>query len=882
MCVSTTLARIWWAPCDRRYNLSTSFLAGTVAHGALFTEPVDSGMIRTEKHLKKPNTSSERKTSTELAPRALSVEALRWRCDADTLPFDTTDDVKPAAGVIGQDAAVEALRFGLETDAPGQNIFVRGLVGTGRLTLVRRLLDEIHPPRSQVTDHCYVHNFAQPEHPRLITLPAGQGSKFRREVGKLADFIRDDLQGALLSEGIKARRRAMDDAAQRQAKVLVGPLEEALHAAGMTLVQVDAGPVAKTVIFPVIEGRAVPPEEFEQLHTQGEIDDAQYKALRDAHPEFERQLADVNEKVTDLRQRHGEAVAALLEKSARSIIEEMVRHIQTRFDTPCVRAFLDELVDDVVSYRLVEIAEGIDFTPLYRVNVVSEHTENGTCPVIIENTPTMRNLIGTFEADPTSDSDGGQSHMGIRAGSLLRADGGYLILEDRDVLNEPGAWKALKRTLRTGRLEITPPDAGMPGWTPALKPQPIDIKVKVVLLGDPMIYFRLDERDPHFPQLFKVLADFDDVIPRDETGISQYATVLARIAREDKLPAFDRTAVAALIEHGARIAARSGKLTARFGRLADIAREAAYLADKSRDGAVRGDSVIVTGDHVRNAVRRGKQRANLPSRRFREFVADGTIRVETSGSVVGQINGLAVMQAGPMVYGFPTRVTATIGPGTAGVINIEREARLSGAIHTKGFYILGGLLRYLLRTDHPLAFAASIALEQSYGSIDGDSASGAEICCLLSALTDIPLRQDVAMTGAIDQFGHILAVGAVNEKVEGFFDACHDLGMTGTQGVIIPQANAGDFVLRHDVVEACASGTFHVYAVQTVHEALHLLTGRPAGVPNAGGRYPKGSVLRQAVDRAREYWLKAAPPSARAALQRAKKTGTKRAAAKKR
>jgi lon-related putative ATP-dependent protease len=374
----------------------------------------------------------------------------------------------------------------------------------------------------------------------------------------------------------------------------------------------------------------------------------------------------------------------------------------------------------------------------------------------------------------------------------------------------------------------------------------------VILIGDSEIYYLLDAYDAEFPNLFKVLADFDISIPRDRDGILQYAGVLARIARDEDLPPFDRTAVLGLVEHGARIAAHQGKLTARFGRLADIAREAAHIACKE-------GSDPITCDHVRSAIRRTKRRADLPARRFRELLAEGTIRIQTQGSSVGQVNGLAVLQAGPLTYGFPARITATIGPGTAGVINIDREAALSGAIHTKGFYILGGLLRTLLKTDHPLAFSASLVFEQSYGGIDGDSASCAEICCLLSALTEIPLRQDLAITGAIDQVGNLLPVGGVNEKIEGFYDACHDIGLTGTQGVIIPRANAGDLVLREDVVEACAGGQFRVYAVGTVHAALELLTAQPAGRRDAGGEYPGDSVLGVAMRRAHEYWKKAAP-----------------------
>ncbi|MBU0718638.1 MAG: AAA family ATPase [Planctomycetes bacterium] len=789
--------------------------------------------------------------------RPLAPAALRWRCDPGSLGFDSTAEVEPVAGVVGQDAAVEALRFGLGTNAPGQNIFVRGLSGTGRLTLVRRQLEEIRPVCPEIKDCCYAHDFSQPERPRLITLPAGQGPAFRRRVDKLADFIRDNLNTALSSEGLKTRRAALDESTEAQLRKLVQPFEKSLKKASLTLVNIQAGAATQTAIFPMREGKAVPPEQFEELHAQGQVSDADYQAARDNYTKFERELAELNERANELRQRHDDAVGKLLEGSARTILEKVVNSILTAFPQSCVETFLREVVDDVVQQRLGELDGDADFTAVYRVNVVLDHQASDRCPIIVENAPTLRNLLGTIDLDFEGGETSRPTHLGIRAGSLLRADGGYLILEDRDVLSEPGAWKVLMRVLRTGRLEITPPDSPLQGWTPALKPEPIDIKVKVVMVGDPFTYALLDEHDPDFPQMFKVLADFDSIMPRDEAGLHHYAAVLARITREEHLPALDATAVAALVEHGARIASRAGRISARFGRIADIAREAAFVCGE-------GNCERVTADHVRTAIRRGKRRADLPSRRFREYVADGTIRVETKGRVVGQLNGLAVLQSGPLTYGSPTRITATIGPGTAGVINIEREAELSGAIHTKGFYILGGLLRYLLRTDHPLAFDASIAFEQSYGAIDGDSASGAEMCCLLSALTDIPLRQDLAMTGAIDQMGHILAVGAVSEKIEGFFDCCHDLGMTGTQGVVIPQANAGDLMLREDVVEACAAGQFQVYTVKTVHEALELLASTPAGERNLHGKYPKNSVLGVAVERARAYWLNAARPPARA------------------
>ncbi|MBI4718017.1 MAG: AAA family ATPase [Planctomycetes bacterium] len=759
--------------------------------------------------------------------------------------------MEPITGVIGQDAAVDALRFGLETKAPGQNVFVRGLTGTGRMTLIRRLLEEIRLSCPLARDRCYVHNFSQPDRPRLISLPRGRGPAFGARVDELADYIRDELKTALSTEAIQARRRTLDVDLQRQLERVVEPFERAVEAAGLALVTMQVGPVVQSALVPRIEGKPVTAEEFEQMRVSGKVTDAQYNEFRQRHEAFQEQFQQVSNQVQAIRSGHQEAVIELWKSEVRSLLTQFTAGIAEEFAVPQVREFLEQVIEDVVTRRRRAIEKETDFTRVYRVNVLLSHTDGESCPIIVETTPTMSNLLGTMDHMLVRGEAAHTDHMMIRPGSLLRADGGYLILEARDVLREPGAWKVLVRTLRTARLEIVPPEAIFPWWGPSLKPEPIDVSLKVVLLGDSGTYYLLDRYDPDFSDLFKVLADFESYVPRDDRGIADYGRVLARIAQEEGLPPFDRTAVAALVEHGARIAARAGKLTTRFGRLADIAREAAFICGKAGGDCIRGDD-------VRDAVRRSKQRADLPSRRFREMLAEGVIRIETRGAEVGQVNGLAVLSAGPLTYGFPARITATIGPGSAGVINIEREAALSGAIHTKGFYILGGLLRYLLRTHHPLAFDASVAFEQSYGGIDGDSASGAEICCLLSALTDIPLRQDLAMTGAIDQVGHILAIGAVNEKIEGFFETCRDMGLTGTQGVIIPQANAGDLMLRHDVVEACAAGNFTVYSVGTVHEALELLTGIPAGSRGPDGWYPEGTVLGRAVERAFEYWVKAA------------------------
>ncbi len=780
-------------------------------------------------------------------PVSLEAGVLRWRCDPAQFDFETTAGVQPAEGVVGQDVAVEALRFGLETSAPGQNIFVRGLTGTGRATLVRRLLQTIRPDCPLPSDRAYVYNFGQPDRPRLLTLPRGQGDRFRRQLEAFIDFVRQELAAGISSDVVKSRSGDIERQATTEMKEAARPFEDELREAGLTMMMVQVGPVSRQMIVPVIEDKPAPPERIEALRREGKLSDEDVDALGEKIQGFTERMQAIGERMQEIQARRVEALNSLVHEEAKTLVDAALAKTRKEFDGADVRAFLDEMVDDLLTQRLGELGDG-GFAERYRVNVVLQHTSDEPCPVVVEHAPAVQALLGMIDRSLDPEDDVYAPQMMIRGGSLLRSDGGYLVLEGRDIFTEPGAWKALVRTLRSGCIELAPPDMPVPWQVPALKPEPIPVNLKVVMLGDAGLYYVLDAQDSDFRDHFKVLADFESTVARDEEGMGFYASVLAYITKTEETLPLDRTAVAALCEHGARIAAQAGRMTARFGRLADIAREAAYLADREAER-------VVVAAHVDQAVRRTKGRADLPARRFRQMIAQGTIRVNTRGRRVGEVNGLAVMSAGPLTYGFPNRITATIGAGSAGTINIERESELSGAIHTKGFYIVGGLLRYLLRADHPLAFSASVAFEQSYGGIDGDSASGAEMCCLLSALTDVPLRQDLAMTGAIDQVGHILPIGGVNEKIEGFYDACADCcELTGTQGVVIPLTNKGDLMLRQDVVDACAEGRFAVYTVDTIQDALAILTGREVGVRREDGTYPEGSLLRLAVDRARAYW----------------------------
>lgn len=786
------------------------------------------------------------------APAGTRVDPdrLRWRCEPETLPFETTAELTPLAGVIGQDDAVDALRFGLEIDAPGQNVFVRGLSGTGRITLVRSLLENVRLSCPLSPDRCYVGNLEDPDQPRMIELPRGSARAFQRRVDELLDFIRRDLAQALSSETFRARRDAIIERFRAMTEQVTSPFSERLQSKSLALASFPMGPAVQFRIVPVLDGKPVPPERLEQLIAERKVSPEALEKIQESMAAFAGEFDLVVRQIDDLQEQLRASIREFYESEARQLLERFVHRIRQEFPFEATREFLRGVVDDVVQNRLESLGEATAASlRVYRVNVLVAREPDESCPLVVESNPTLRNLFGGVEREFQPGGIFMADHLSLRAGSVLRADGGHLLLEAADVLAEPGAWHTLMRTLRTGYAEILQPETDtFPG--PSVKAQPVRVNVKVILVGDPDLYYMLDALDRDFPHLFKVLADFEQHLPRTADTILQYAGVLARIAEEEHLPPFHRTAVAALAEHGARIAGRSDRLTTRFGRLCDLAREAAFIT--RREGRE-----TVDGDAVKRAIRNSKRRSDLPARNFRRLVAEGTIRIQTHGRVTGQVNGLAVVRAGPLTYGFPARISATIGPGSAGTINIEREAALSGAIHTKGFYILGGLLRKLLRTSHPLAFSASIAFEQSYGGIDGDSASAAEMCCLLSALTDVPLRQDLAMTGAIDQLGHIQPIGAVNEKIEGFFDTCVATGLIGGQGVIIPRANSIDLMLREDVVTACQQGRFEVHAVDTIHEALELFTGMPAGCLQDDGTYEPGTLLARALERAHAFWRSA-------------------------
>jgi ATP-dependent Lon protease len=777
----------------------------------------------------------------------LSPDQVRWRCSVDRIQNQSTKDIPANNQIVAQEDALSALRYGLEARFHGHNIYVRGLTGFGRMSLIRQTISEMKPSSDPVPDRCYVHNFTKPDQPRLITLPTGSGRAFRDAMDRFAIYVETELGDMLASDRIRRKQSQLEEQTQAAMQKIGGPFEDHLHEVGLAMVPVQVGPNVVPSILPVVDNKPVSYEAFQKMRTEGNITDEQFQEKRERIAEFEKKFADLGRDINQVQEQHRDAIMNLMHNEANLLIQTWLNPLRMQFPGDDVQLFLDELIEDLLDKRLTNLGKDTGFTRDYRANLVLNRAPNSPAPIFSETNPNLSNLVGKIDREfsqtaPYAHSD----HLMIKPGALLLADGGFLILDARDLLMEVGAWQALIRTLKTGMFELGNADLFAPWAAPQLRPEPIPVNVKVILVGGPETFYFLDSAEPRFSVLFKVLADFSDTLERDQHGIDTYAMVISGIVQQDNLLHLSAKGITALIEHGARICGQRDRLTTRFSRIADIAREASFLATKSGHDLVMYEDVVA-------AIQQSRRRADIPARQFRRFLAEGTLKVAVSSQVVGQVNGLAVTQAGPIVYGFPSRITASIGPGSAGAINIERESNLSGAVHTKGFYILGGLLRHLLRVDHPMAFSASIAFEQTYGGIDGDSASAAEFCCLISALTDIPIYQNLAITGAIDQKGQILPVGATTQKIEGFYDACQSVGFDGNQGVVIPESNASELMLRDDVVEAVENNRFTVYAIRTIHEALSLLLGIPAGVRGDKG-YPAGSILGIAETKTRSYW----------------------------
>jgi ATP-dependent Lon protease len=779
------------------------------------------------------------------------LEKLRWRCPPESLSFETTDDVLACEEIIGQERALKAIRLGLEMDSLGYNIFVVGLVGTGRNTTIKCLLEEIDKEGKIPGDLCYMNNFKDPDQPRCICLPAGKGKAFKKDMDDLIESLKKNIPLVFESEEYQKQKRDVVEKHRERQKGMVKEFENRAKKEGFAVVQVQVGPFTRPDVVPMVAGNAIALDQLETLVDQGQFPRENFEKLKGKYGELSTEMEQVLKETRKVEKTIQEELATLDKSAVSHLVEGTIGDIREKYAHEEISTYLNEVKDSILENPSrfqpkaevpqlpipgLAIPPPVDTFTEYQVNVLVDNSETKGAPVIIETSPTYRNLFGTIERG--LDRLGGiwkTDFTKIKAGSFLRANGGYLVLNALDVLIEPGVWIALKRTLKNRSMEMQSFDPFYLFASSALKPEAIEVRVKVVMIGDAYLYEMLYAMDEDFKKIFKIKADFDSVMDRKDQTLLQYASFIRKICRDETLLPFDRTAVAAVIEYGVRLASRQKKLSTEFHRISDILREASYWAKKDK-------SERVTEKHVDQAIAEKIYRKKMIEDKIQEMIDEGMIMIDSDGAKVGQVNGLSVYDMGEYAFGKPSRITAKTSMGKSGIINIEREADLSGKTHNKGVLILGGYLRGKYAQDKPLNLTASLCFEQSYSGVDGDSASSTEVYAILSSLAELPLRQDIAVTGSVNQNGEIQPIGGVNQKIEGFYDVCRSRGLTGKQGVMIPQQNVGDLMLRKDVVETVAAGKFHIYPIQNIDQGIEMLTGVPAGEKQEDGTFAPGTV----------------------------------------
>ncbi len=785
-----------------------------------------------------------------------SLDQLRWRLDPASLALETTRDLEPLKEIIGQDRGVEAFRFGMGMHKQGYNIFVTGIAGTGRMSTVRKLLEQMAEQKSDgiPDDLCYVNNFKAPENPILLRFPAGKGRTFKKDVHGFMEHLKREAPALFESQDYLNRKKEIMQAYEKKGKGFFKDLDKKVREEGFALVDMQMGEIKRPEVVPLVDGNPTHIDQIESMVEKGRFPREEFEALKQKQMELREQVDQIFLELRDLQKEVQENIEKTDYMLFMQLAEDGLAPLRQSYDGEKVLSFLDDMLEDLGENLKVfqtqgkeqgqgfpfVISEAAPFQP-YQVNVIVDNAERASLPVIVESYPTYRNLFGTIERVVDRSGVWRTDFSKIRAGSLIKASGGYLVINLMDALIEPGVWLSLKRALKTEKMEIQTYDPIYLFTTTGLKPEPVDMNTKVIIISEDPIYSLLLRHDEDLPKIFKVRAAFDTAMDRTEQSIRQFAGFIKMRVDEDGLRPFDRTGVAALIEEAVRMTGRQEKLSTSFSEITDLIREADYWT--GRDGAS-----AVEDRHVDQAIEAKVFRSNMVEEKLQEMIDRGTLMIDVDGEKVGQVNGLAVYDMGDYAFGKPSRITASTSMGRAGIINIERESDLSGKTHNKGVLILSGYLRHKYAQEKPLTMSASIAFEQSYGGVDGDSASSTEVYALLSSLAEIPLKQSIAVTGSVNQKGEIQAIGGVNQKIEGFFDCCRKIGATGSQGVMIPESNLKDMMLRKDVVEAVKQGSFHVWPVKTVDQGIELLSGKPAGKRKADGTYTKNSV-NDLVDR---------------------------------
>ena len=783
------------------------------------------------------------------------VSKLRWECDPKMFNFKCTKDLAPLREFVGQERATRAVEFGINMANAGYNIYVAGLTGTGKTSMVKAYIERVIKDQEargetfQLDDWCYLYNFKEPDSPHIVSLPQGKGKAFREDMASLLNKIRQGLGETFSSEEYKGQRQKLVEKAQVEQQKLFEEISGEAGRQGFIFQMTPAGPA----LIPMKEDRPMQEQEYLALDqgTRKQLESRQAKLRKKLKANFETASSVQTKAVERLKKLDKDIGEYTVSDSFGSLFKQYSNRPMIAQYLAALKSYIldnlelfkgtEEPVNPTLGAPLSQVIEGRNpFLP-FQVNVFVDNSEAKGPPVIIESNPNFSNMFGKIERRFLL---GGylSDHTMLKAGALSKANGGYVLISINDVLMNPGVWPALKRAIRNKEVRIEDPFEQFGAIAPqGLRPEPMPIKVKVILTGDAMLYQLLSIHDEDFWEIFKVKADFDSEIEKTKDNMIAYAAFLSGSCDECEAKHFDPSGVAKIIEYSARMVADQERLSSRFAQIKDWIQEANYWA-------LKDNARFISARHVQKAMDERLFRHNLIDERIRDLINRGTIMIDTEGEVVGQVNGLSVYSLGDISFGKPSRITSKTFLGRGGVINIERESQLSGPIHNKGVMILSGYLGWKYAQDKPLSLSASLCFEQSYQGVEGDSASSAELYAILSSLSEIPIRQNIAVTGSVNQKGEIQPIGGVNQKIEGFFKVCQAKGLSGDQGVLIPHQNLRNLMLREEVVEAVKQGHFHIYSAKTINEGIEILTGVSAGKRQKDGTYPK-STVNYLVDR---------------------------------
>ncbi len=785
--------------------------------------------------------------------RELEPSELRWVCPTDIFKFKSTAEVDTLDEIVGQPRAIESIKIGAKVSAKGFNIFVTGLAGTGRLSTVKAILEQVEGYSNTFFDYCYVNNFSDPDKPILIRLPQGEGKKLAKAMDDAVNYLKKRLPKLFEEDDYQNAKRKIFESYQQKENEFLSKFDETIQLYNLVRgnYENEQGIMIQDV-FPVIDGQPTHISQVEQLVAEKKITKKQAQEFYQNYQKFHAEIFNLSRQSFKMLQEMKASLTELDKTTSSVVIDTTFNEIEENFKNETIKSYIESAKEYILKNLALIIKTNDNPLPVnddnqvendvfavFAVNVILDNSETKSPPIIIETTPSYSNLFGTIEKTYDKRGFWKTDFSKIKAGALLRADQGYLIVNADDLFMEPGVWQALKRVLLYKKLEIQPVDVYFQISQSYLKPEPIDINVKIIIIGGQTLYHLLYEYEKGFKKIFKINAQFDYYTKKNEELISNYVKFISKICRDENLPHLTPDGVARIVEWSAEFAGSQEKLSLKFSDLADLVREASYYSDNNKK--------LINGDAIQKALVIRRYRNNMLDEKIKNEILDDVIMVSTSGERIGQINGLTIYNDGIYSFGKPARITSTVSVGNAGIINIEREAQMSGAIHNKAILIISGFLREKFAQKFPLSLSSTIAFEQSYGGIDGDSASLAEIYVLLSGIAKCPINQSFAITGSMNQKGDAQPIGGVNEKIRGFWDICKSKGFTGNQGCIIPEQNVKDLMLDNDIIEDVKLGKFKIYSVKRVEDAVPLLFGMEAGELDSEGNYPEGTLFSKVV-----------------------------------